>query len=79
MYILGAMSITTTPQLAQRFAVNLRRAIDRQGMTQVELARRSKLSRVAINRILRGKLCPTLGTVEHLGTVAKMKRRELFA
>lgn len=59
------------------FAKRLRRLMDAKNMTQVELAKRSGLSRMTIHRCLQGDKMPSLDTFVNLVFALDVDPREL--
>lgn len=48
------------------------------GMSKVELARRSNVSRATINRIESGKVCPHISTITMLANILDVTPAELL-
>ncbi|HST38922.1 MAG TPA: helix-turn-helix transcriptional regulator [Conexibacter sp.] len=69
---------TTAQQATQRFAANLRRARDRAGLTQEELADEADLHRTAISFLERGEREPRLWTLVKLSYALKIPPSELL-
>lgn len=64
--------------LLDNFALNLRDAMERNGITGAELARRSGLHFVTVSRVLNGHLSPTVETCEKLAQAAGMRPDTAF-
>lgn len=64
---------------ANNFAANLEAAIRSRGMTQAELARKSKVHPVTINRIIKRVFEPSVTMIERLSKAAQMDPQEIFS
>lgn len=65
--------------LADNFRENLRSAIEKNGLTQRQLAEKSGVHYVTICNILAGRAEPSLTICEALAKAAKIKLPEIFA
>ena len=64
--------------LLDNFVANLKAAIKKAGISQRELARRSNVHYVTINRIIQGNLDPSIQVCEALGKAAGMTEEKIF-
>ena len=65
--------------LEDNFRENLRAALEREGLTQRELAAESGVHYVTICNILAGRVEPSLTICEALAKAAKIKLPEIFS
>ena len=63
----------------EHFRKRIRREIDGAGVSQRELARRSRIPFVRVNRILQGHVDPKLSAAESLAKAVGKKLSEIFA
>jgi len=61
-----------------KIGANIRRLREARQLSQSALARRAKISRVALNRIEHGLAAPSLGTVARIARALRVKVRDLF-
>lgn len=61
------------------FRDNLRTACERKGMSQHELARKSDVHYVTVNRIFRGHITPTIPVAERLAKAVGFSLEKIFA
>lgn len=66
-------------QATKRFRERLREAMDRAGLTQRELAVKTKTGYPGINRILQGKQTPTIELADRLADAIGVPLSELFS
>lgn len=71
---MGAMPVQATTNFRQR----LREAMEKNGVTQRELAKRADTSYPGINRILQGKQAPTLELADRLADCLGIPLTELL-
>lgn len=68
----------STVALINNFVENLQAALEKQELSQAELARRSGVHYVTVNRILKYRLTPTVDICEKLAIAAKMQPEKIF-
>lgn len=64
--------------LTDHVAANLSKALQRSGWSQAELAERSGVHFVCVNRVLNRRVNPTIETVERLALALGVRPEKLF-